>query len=381
MVQDRKICIDIPYAEVERRRALLAQAEQLKRPPRPPARATFTSRFWLDAMRVDYARYRADLEYMVDCQARARKWILENIYDDSLPREFACDRHSFYVAPLTFGCALAYDDYMPWIASHPVAVPADLERLRRLDVNHNPAADEEQQQLAEIERIASRYTFVYADGIETVGCARMAPTLFSTAPFSLATDLMGSEIYLRVKEDPPFVHELLDILVQKYIDRREFVIARYGGAREELHLVDDSCSILSPETYLEFQAPRIQALHERYPGRLGIHIDGQSNHLIPIYAEVLKITRLFGFGPMVDKRLLAERLGGKCSLLGNIDPVLLQSGSPEQICRNCREILEIFEPYGGFTLLDGNNIAPGTPLENLAIMRRTAEELTAVGRR
>jgi uroporphyrinogen-III decarboxylase len=378
-VKNTIVHINLPYAEIERRRDLLERAERLERPPRPPARVTFTSRFWLDAMRVDYARYRADVEYMVDCQARARKWILESIYDDSLPRDFACDRHSFYVVPLTFGCALAYGEYMPWIASHPVSTAADLVRLRCLDVNDNPVAVEERKLLRDIEELSSRYTFIYSDGRELPGRARLAPALFSTAPFCLATDLMGSEIYVRLKEDPPFVHELLDILVQKYVDRREFVISEYGGSREELHLVDDSCSVLSPDTYLQFQAPRILDLHKRYPGRLGIHIDGQSNHLIPIYANVLKVTRFFGFGPMVDKRLVAHALGGKCSLLGNIDPVLLHSGPRARIEEACRETIAAFEPCGGFTLLDGNNVAPGTPQDHLATMRKTAEQLSLRG--
>lgn len=374
---DKKVKIDVPYAEIERRTQLRDGAEGMKA-PRPPARASFGSRFWLHALKVDYERYRADVEYMIERQAFARKWLLENIYDDSPPRPFENDRYGSYVVRKTFGCRLEFvpGEYTPWVASHPVSTTADLEQLRRLDVNDNPVAEEERRLMDEIERLSSQYTFVYADGRETPGHTRLSPSLFLTAPFSLASDVMGMEaLYVRLMEDPPFVHELLDILVQKYVDRREFVIANFGGSRDGLDMIDDDCSMLSPATYMEFQAPRLLKLRKKYPaGRFQIHIDGQANQFVPIYGDVLKINRLWGFGPMVDKQLIVKHLGGRCRLLGNIDPVLLLSGPAERIREACMEALAAFAPCGGFTLMDGNNIAPGTPLENIAWMRRCCEE-------
>jgi uroporphyrinogen-III decarboxylase len=61
-------------------------------------------------------------------------------------------------------------------------------------------------------------------------------------------------------------------------------------------------------------------------------------------------------------------------LWGNINPMLMQTGSKAVVKQACRECLDALAPCGGFMLGDGANVCPGTPLENLAVLTEAAEE-------
>ena len=58
-------------------------------------------------------------------------------------------------------------------------------------------------------------------------------------------------------------------------------------------------------------------------------------------------------------------------------PTLLV-GKKEQIYSDSIKCLNAFAPYTGFTLGDGANVAPGTPLENLETVLKAAEDFGSV---
>lgn len=99
---------------------------------------------------------------------------------------------------------------------------------------------------------------------------------------------------------------------------------------------------------------------------------GRIDHLIPLLADEMQITHLNGFGFVTDPQRLAEVMGGRVVMSGGISPTLLLQGTPEQVKAECRRYLEVFAPVGGYILQDGNNVAPGTPLANLAAMVEAA---------
>ena len=54
--------------------------------------------------------------------------------------------------------------------------------------------------------------------------------------------------------------------------------------------------------------------------------------------------------------------------------MLIEKGTPEQVNDATRVVLEKLAPYGGLIIQDGNNIAPGTPVENINAMTEAAED-------
>jgi uroporphyrinogen-III decarboxylase len=71
---------------------------------------------------------------------------------------------------------------------------------------------------------------------------------------------------------------------------------------------------------------------------------------------------------------IADVMGGKVVLLGNVSPLLIAEGTPAEIKEATRRVIEKLAPYKGLIIQDGNNIAPGTPVENINAMMEAALE-------
>jgi len=53
--------------------------------------------------------------------------------------------------------------------------------------------------------------------------------------------------------------------------------------------------------------------------------------------------------------------------------MLIHSGTPEQVREATRTVIEKLAPYKGLIVPDGNNIPPGSPVENINAMMEAAE--------
>jgi uroporphyrinogen-III decarboxylase len=101
---------------------------------------------------------------------------------------------------------------------------------------------------------------------------------------------------------------------------------------------------------------------------------GQTNHLLEVFTEELKIDEFQGFSYMLDLDKVKGVMGGRVVLLGNVNPLTIARGTPEQVKTEARRVIEKLAPSHGLILQDGNNIAPGSPLENINAMMAAAEE-------
>ena len=67
-------------------------------------------------------------------------------------------------------------------------------------------------------------------------------------------------------------------------------------------------------------------------------------------------------------------MGGKVVLLGNVNPLIISNGTPDDVKQATRLVIEKLAPCRGIIIQDGNNIAPGSPVENINAMMEAAEE-------
>ncbi|MEK6571584.1 MAG: uroporphyrinogen decarboxylase family protein, partial [Bacteroidota bacterium] len=70
----------------------------------------------------------------------------------------------------------------------------------------------------------------------------------------------------------------------------------------------------------------------------------------------------------------APRVAGKVLLQGNISPLNLYQGTANEVEEETMHLLEVLAPYGGIILGDGYNVAPGTTISNLEVLRKTSEK-------
>jgi uroporphyrinogen-III decarboxylase len=115
--------------------------------------------------------------------------------------------------------------------------------------------------------------------------------------------------------------------------------------------------------------------HFRNKGlKIMAHNCGKADHLLKYWMDDVKIDRYIGISYLTDKRKLAEAMGGKASLIGGVDTANLRQGSPESVTEDVRKALDILKKVPGFVLMDGHNVAPGTPVENLNAVTAAARK-------
>ena len=365
--------IDIAWQEIERRRQRLRAIEELRYLDRVPVAPGIAERFWLAAWGKTWADLTRSPERMLDWQVRAHKWVLEHLPGDVTGVGISPTPHSFYGESYGLGCELGFDELTPWIASHPIRSDQDLERLAATDAVDNRYTQEMLRWKAAMEQRLGDYCYRYADGIEKELPERLSYGWGSIGIFTLAADLAGPELYVDLYARPEWSHRFLDIVTDKVIDRYKWLRQENGGQSRGTYLVDDSSGNLSPKLYREYVYPRVERVLAEIGRPLRIHIDSPADHLLPFYAE-LGVQDFPGFGWGTSLEKVRQYLGGKATLRGNLSIALLHGGQPTEVYAAAMHVLQILGPCGGLVLSEGANVAPHTPIVNLAAMVRAAED-------
>lgn len=211
--------------------------------------------------------------------------------------------------------------------------------------------------LAAIERLRKRYDGEVAVVSSIVG------------PFSMAAKLFGFDNFLIwLIEQPDYVHQIMDTLTELAI---QYATAQAAAGADAITIGEATCSgdLISPRTYRDFIAPYHSRLCPAIPAPSILHICGKSTGHLPYIAETG--TTAYSFDEGVDIHKAYEQLKGRVALVGYVPAVnVLLNGTPEDTYRSAVECLQ-----NGVDLLNpGCSIAPHTPLENIAAMRRAAVE-------
>ena len=172
--------------------------------------------------------------------------------------------------------------------------------------------------------------------------------------------------------DPDYARQLLDFIT-------EATIARIKAYRQHLGLpettqgwgfADDSIQLISEEMYKDLVFPYHRRLVNAFSegGANSIHLCGNATRHFPFLKDHLNI-RSFDTGFPVDFGWLRESLGPDVEFFGGPSVPFLLNSSVKEVRVEVLRILRSGIMEGGrFTLREGNNLAPGVPLENLWAM-------------
>jgi uroporphyrinogen decarboxylase len=376
----RAIEINVSIGEIEARRRRVEAARRFEEPDRVPVLPTIAHRFLVPRVGTKFRDYYADPEVMLRTQILAQKWLLENVRTDAYSitgpwvGAWTDFQNNFEAGSL--GCEVIFpEDDIPWVGPGWVKTEADLRRLEAMDFIHSGLNAKQIAYRRTMIDIASKYPVRFKGGPVFNPGAQASLTHTSDGPFGVAGDLMGkTEIFLAVAERADFVRELLRIVTDKLIAYLDFC-----GEEESLPKprdfawTDDLAVSLSAETYRDLVLPFEKRLRFHFDGRVSLHMCGRSGHLLDIFVDDLRIHEYQGFGYEVDLARIAGVMGGKVVLLGNVNPMLIRSGTPAQVREATRRVIEVLAPLRGFIVQDGNNIPPGSPLENINAMMEAAE--------
>ncbi len=372
--------INVPYEEILARQERVARTKRFERTDRAPVIPAINYRYLLPVIGVPFREYFADPEVMLRSQILGQKWLMEHIATD------AYDITGAWVGGWTdfqnvteasaLGCAVTFPpDDIPWVGPGWVTDDADLRRLEAIDVVNSGLNGRQVEFRRAMIKLADKYPVRFLGGPVLYPGANPALTHTSHGPFGVAADVMGqTEMFMCMLDRPEFASELMRIVTDKILAWLDFCWAEEGLTHRDFAWTDDLAAYLSPQTYAELVLPFEKKLRFHFDGWVSLHMCGHTNHLLRIFADEVQIKEYQGFGWEVDLDLIGEVMGGRVVLDGNVSPLVIANGTPAQVQTETRRVLEKLAPYGGLIVQDGNNIAPGSPVENINAMMAAAKE-------
>jgi len=185
-------------------------------------------------------------------------------------------------------------------------------------------------------------------------------------PLAEACDLAGVQnMMMQLMMDPDFANRLMDKCM---VTAKDFAKAQIEAGCEIIGMGDAVCSQIDAETYETFVKERHKELIEyihNLGGKIKLHICGDTNHLLPHYKDLnLDILDLDW---QVDISHARSVLGDEVILAGNINPVLVQDKTRDEVFSLCRNLIEKHKNER-FILSAGCEITVLTPSENLQAM-------------
>lgn len=378
------IKINVPYEEILARKERVAKTKRFEATDRVPVVPAINYRYLLPVIGVRFRDYYNDPEVMLHSQILGQKWLMEHIKTDQ------SDITGAWVGAWTdfqnvteasaLGCAVVFpEDDIPWVKGSWIKSEADLRRLEQIDVVNSGLNGRQVEFRRAMMQVAGKYPVRFLGGPLFYPGANPALTHTSHGPFTVAADLMEqTEMFAAVIEQPEFAGELMRIVTDKILAWLDFCWAEMHIPHRDFAWTDDLAAYLSPQVYHDVVLPHEKRLRFHFDGWVSMHMCGHTNHLLHIFADEVQIKEYQGFGWEVDLDLIGQVMGGRVVLDGNVSPLVIANGTPEQVKAETRRVLEKLAYYKGLIIQDGNNIAPGSPVENINAMMEAVEEYGSV---
>lgn len=198
-------------------------------------------------------------------------------------------------------------------------------------------------------------------------------------PLTICCNLRGAAPFIAdLIDDPDYAHAMLDYVLEATIQRIRAYRKRVSADMkpERGGIADDSVQLISTAMYREVILP----YHRRYfdelygAGPHSIHLCGDATRHFRLIRDELNV-RSFDTGYPVDFGWLRRELGTAVEVYGGPPVPFLRHAMPEGVREEVRRILASGIMEGGkFVLREGNNLAPGVPLENLWAMWNAVHE-------
>lgn len=204
----------------------------------------------------------------------------------------------------------------------------------------------------------------------------------SGSAYSLACQLVGLEEFLKwLVKKPDLAHFLIKELAEwrfSSLEKRKDALGT-EGVLGVVGLPLASNQLISPRRFEEFVLPDLKE------GEAGLralgyrtthaHVCGEQNKNLPFYAEVnFGDPGVISVGPEIELKTAAHYFP-RDIIAGNLDPVLIQTGTPDQVYEATRRVVEAGKRIeGGFIFGPGCELPPRAPVENVRMMTKAVED-------
>lgn len=320
--------------------------------------------------------------YALGFCAKCVGYLLQDIYADATKSFFAqlrtaemygCQglpRFGISIGALEFGGQVTLPvskwAQAPSVSRFAVQSEEDIEKVQKLDVTRDGFLPMQM----EVSKLNDRF------GLPII-------PFHNGSPFSRVANLCGTDNLCRwMLKKPEFMHRLLRVFTRHLVDVARYWVSTFGPERLLPFVATpvESNQVISPEQFKEFALPYLRELNEKMLS-MGIkhifcHFCGEQNSNLPYLTEVpLGNPGIASFGHEVDLTRAIEYMGNSCIIAGNVEPALIQVGTPEQVYAHCREcIFKAKRAPRGYLLAPGCEMPPAAPPYNVYMMKKAIND-------
>ncbi len=264
-----------------------------------------------------------------------------------------------------FGCRFELTEGgTPWLESDVKSID-DLKKImkdvEKLDLEKFVLPDE---WYADCERLEREFNIKISLGKSSRG------------PATIGTSVCGTmNLLLFLIDYPEVMDDFYTLLGEKMIEYYTLLREKTGYTKRGFAFNDDNCSLFSPELYERFCYPVMERVFQHFAPVEGDlrhqHSDSDMGHLL-LLLNSLGINST-NFGPTVLSKFIREKMP-RAMISGQIPPMLLRNGTPEEIIEAVRSDIEDVGSDGGLVISTAGSIAEGTTLYNVKVLMYAVEK-------
>lgn len=207
-------------------------------------------------------------------------------------------------------------------------------------------------------------------------------TFNGTGPFTLSARICGMDAWARwLVKKPEIVHHLLRLTTDHIIEGARLWLEEFGEFNVPFYLGEPMSSnqIISPKQFEEFVLPYQKELNDKALDmgykHIFCHICGDHNANLPYWAQIpMGNPGIISIGQQIELETAARYFPNDI-IFGNLDPVIIQTETPEQIYEDTKQVVEKGkEITGRFIFGTGCELPPRAGRENVMAMMRAVED-------
>jgi uroporphyrinogen decarboxylase len=197
----------------------------------------------------------------------------------------------------------------------------------------------------------------------------------SRGPATVMTSVLRPEtVFYWLYDHADLMRRFRDLLAVKMVELNTILREFSGNTRLGWSILDDNSALFSPAMYREYCFPLLERVMEALaPGDAPRyqHSDSAMGHLLDQQYELG--IRAVNYGPEVDVALIREKMPD-AYIQGQMPPLLLRNGSPDEIRQRVISDFRKAGATGGLQVTTAGSLAAGTGVGRMRWFMKVVQE-------
>ena len=197
----------------------------------------------------------------------------------------------------------------------------------------------------------------------------------SRGPATIMTSVLDAQtLFFWVYDHPELIRRFRDILASKMVELNTILREFSGNTQPGWWITDDNSALFNRKLYSQYCVPVLETVLEALaPGDAYRyqHSDSAMGHLLDFQYNLG--IRGVNYGPEVDAALIRAKMPD-AMIHGQLPPLLLRNGSPQEIEKRIRDDFRKAGETGGLTVTTAGSLAAGTGVGRMRWMMQVVQE-------